>query len=235
MRSAGLAAARPQVALSAPSEAMNDMPEPPPWDEAPGGQESSADAVSGPVVSSRPMAPPPATATAAAPSPASAKPFSIPRAPGAAPAPGKPVATTPLVTTPLGDRWTHHVKTMIEAGAIGAMTRELALQAQCLSVEPHADGPPNGELWRLKVERETLRAGAHCEKLQAALTALLGFPVKLLVESGMTDDSPARRDAAEKARRQSEAEDIIQNDPLVLTLMQQYRTARIVPGSIKFH
>jgi DNA polymerase-3 subunit gamma/tau len=59
--------------------------------------------------------------------------------------------------------------------------------------------------------------------------------VKLLVESGVTDDSPARRDAAEKARRQSEAEDTIQNDPLVLTLMQQYRTARIVPGSIKFH
>jgi DNA polymerase-3 subunit gamma/tau len=141
----------------------------------------------------------------------------------------------PLVTSPLGDRWASHVKSMVEAGAIGALVRELAMQAQCLSVEPHVDGPPNGELWRLRVERETLRAATNCDKLQAALTALLGFPVKLQVDSGATEDSPARRDAAERARRQSQAEETIHNDPLVLTLMQQYRTARIVPGSIKFH
>ena len=63
------------------------------------------------------------------------------------------------------------------------------------SVEPHADGPANGEVWHLKVERETLCAPAHRDKLQAALTALLGYPVKLKVDCGATDDNPARRDA----------------------------------------
>ena len=36
-------------------------------------------------------------------------------------------------------------------------------------------------------------------------------------------------------RRQAEAEQIIHNDPLVQALMAQYKTARIVPGSIKPH
>jgi DNA polymerase-3 subunit gamma/tau len=43
------------------------------------------------------------------------------------------------------------------------------------------------------------------------------------------------RAAAEAERRQIEAEQIIHNDPLVQALMAQYKTARIVPGSIKPH
>ena len=56
-----------------------------------------------------------------------------------------------------------------------------------------------------------------------------------MVEAGPTDDTPARRDAAERARRQAEAEQIIHDDPLVQALMAQYKTARIVPGSVKPH
>jgi DNA polymerase III subunit gamma/tau len=41
--------------------------------------------------------------------------------------------------------------------------------------------------------------------------------------------------AAEKQRRQREAEQIIQNDPLVQEMLAQFKTARIVPGSIKPH
>jgi DNA polymerase III subunit gamma/tau len=39
--------------------------------------------------------------------------------------------------------------------------------------------------------------------------------------------------AAERERRQQEAERIIQNDPLVQDLLAQFPGARIVPGSIK--
>jgi DNA polymerase-3 subunit gamma/tau len=55
------------------------------------------------------------------------------------------------------------------------------------------------------------------------------------VQAGVAEDSLARRDAAERARRQAQAEQIIHDDPLVQALMAQYKTARIVPGSIKPH
>jgi DNA polymerase-3 subunit gamma/tau len=126
----------------------------------------------------------------------------------------------------LGDRWAEIVGRLIEAGAIGALTRELAVQAQCIAVE--------NDLWRLKVERESLRAPAHAGKLQAALATLLGAPaLRLEVEAGVAADSPALREAAERARRQSEAEKIIQDDPFVQSMLEQFKSARIVPGSIK--
>jgi DNA polymerase-3 subunit gamma/tau len=105
------------------------------------------------------------------------------------------------------------------------------MQAQCTAVVTQGDTL----VWRLRIERETLRAPAQCDKLQAALAQSLGRPVRLEIEAGAADDSPALRAAAERERRQREAEQIIHNDPLVQALMSQYKTARIVPGSIKPH
>ncbi len=136
-----------------------------------------------------------------------------------------------LIPDAHGERWARTVKQMTDAGSISALTRELALQSQCLSVDDAA----RPALWRLRVEREMLRAPAQTEKLQAALAALLGQPVRIEVELGVALDSPARRDAAERARRQAEAEQIIHDDPLVKALLAQYTTARIVPGSVKPH
>jgi DNA polymerase-3 subunit gamma/tau len=130
-----------------------------------------------------------------------------------------------------GERWAQVVKQMVDAGSIAALSRELAVQSQCLAIDEAA----RPQRWRLRVEREMLRAPAHIEKLQAALAALLGQVVNIDVELGAALDSPARRDAAERARRQAEAEQIIHNDPLVKALLAQYTTARIVPGSVKPH
>ncbi|WP_127997588.1 DNA polymerase III subunit gamma/tau [Piscinibacter defluvii] len=145
-------------------------------------------------------------------------------APPAVPA---PLAAPTVNATPLGDRWNALVRRMVEANTIGALVRELALQAQCIGVEQ--------SVWTLRVERETLRSAANVDKLQEALGAALGAPVRLVVEAGAVDDSPARREAAERARRQAEAEQIIHDDPLVRALLAQYKTARIVPGSVKPH
>jgi len=136
-----------------------------------------------------------------------------------------------LVPTALGTRWAELVRQMNEAGSISAFARELAMQAQCIALDEHA----TPIACSLQVERESLRASAQCDKLQAALTALLGRAVRLAVQAGVAEDSPARRDAAERARRQAQAEQIIHDDPLVQALMAQYKTARIVPGSIKPH
>ena len=147
-------------------------------------------------------------------------------APRAAPSP----QAAGLVPTALGERWVAVVKQMVGQGAIAALVRELAVQAECTAIE-EGEAP----LWRLRVERETLRASATVAKLQAALAALLGKPARIEVEGGSTQDTPARRDAIERERRQREAEQIIHDDPLVQQLLAQFNTARIVPGSVKPH
>jgi DNA polymerase-3 subunit gamma/tau len=134
---------------------------------------------------------------------------------------------TPITPSAYADRWADTVRALVAAGRIGALVRELAMQAECVAIDAA------GAAWRLRVERETLRAPTQVEKLQAALAEHLGRAVRLETESGAVADTPALRDAAERARRQAEAEETIQNDPLVRALMAQYKTARIVPGSVK--
>jgi len=131
----------------------------------------------------------------------------------------------------IGQRWHELVRQMIDASRIQAMARELAVQAQCIAFDERAEPLRCA----LRVEREMLRAPAHVEKLQAALADTLQRAVRVEVEAGVAEDSPSRRDAAERARRQAEAEQIIHDDPLVQALMAQYKTARIVPGSVKPH
>ena len=160
--------------------------------------------------------------------PRAAEPGPIAAVAGAAPAAPNP---SPLVPSALGQRWAELVRRMNDAGLISAFARELAMQAQCVALDELAAGL----VCRLRVERETLRASAHCDKLQAALADVLQRSVRLEVDTGATEDSPSKRDAAERARRQIEAEQIIHDDPLVQALMAQYKTARIVPGSVKPH
>ncbi len=132
---------------------------------------------------------------------------------------------------PLGDRWFAVVRQLVDAGAIGAMVRELAMQAQCVAIDEQ--GSPT--VWQLRVERDMLRAPAQVDKLQHALGALLQVPVRIEVESGVAEDSPARREQAERERAQHEAELLIANDPVVRSLLNEFKGARIVPGSIKPH
>ena len=54
-------------------------------------------------------------------------------------------------------------------------------------------------VWRLRVERETLRTPALREKLQAALADGLAQPVRLEVEAGAATDTPAERAAEARA------------------------------------
>ena len=131
----------------------------------------------------------------------------------------------------LGDRWIAVVRQLVDAGAIGAMVRELAMQAQCVAIDEQ--GSPS--VWQLRVERDMLRAPAQVDKLQHALGVLLQVPVRIEVELGVADDSPARREQAERERAQHEAELLIENDPVVRSLLSEFKGARIVPGSIKPH
>ena len=163
------------------------------------------------------------------PEPAARPAAATPAAPAAPAAPAPAAASVHMPASPLGDRWHALVRQMIERELIGALVRELAMQSELL-----ASGEPGGAApWRLRVERETLASDSARSKLEAALTEVLGAAARLALEVGPTQDTPARREAAQRALRQQEAEQAIQNDPLVQSLMQQFSTARIVPGSIR--
>jgi DNA polymerase-3 subunit gamma/tau len=203
-------AAQPAAVAAAPALRVAAS-EPPPWMDAPFEDE---------VLEAAPLAREPQARYAAAPTPATN-----------AAATTTAAAAATFVPTPLGARWAELVRAMNDAGSISAFARELAMQAQCVALDEEA----TPVTCTLRVERETLRAAAPTEKLQAALTVLLDRTVRLDVQAGAAEDSPARRDAAERARRQAQAEQIIHDDPLVQALMAQYKTARIVPGSIKPH
>ena len=185
-------------------------PSPPPWLDAPWDDE---------VASAAPAVLPAATAMASE-SVAATLPDVAPTS-----------STAPEgITTPLGDRWNEVVQAMLQAGSIVAMVRELAIQSQCVRLDDGASPP----LWVLQVERDTLRSPAQRDKLEAALALHLGTPLKLEVQAGPAQDTPALRASAERVRRQREAEQLIADDPVVRTLMAQYSGARIVPGSVKY-
>ncbi len=122
-----------------------------------------------------------------------------------------------------GDFWYATVTQMVVAEAIGALTRELALQSQLVARDV--------DQWLLRVERESLNQTSTREKLQAALAGL-GHAVRIAIEIGGVTDSPARRNKLAAEARQRTAEDTIRNDPEVQSLMQQW-DAKIVPGTLR--
>ena len=132
-------------------------------------------------------------------------------------------AAAVLIPTEEGDFWHATVQALVDAQAIGAMVRELALQSQLVARD-------EGQ-WLLRVERESLNQPGSRDRLTQALKDA-GFSVDLAVEVGRVTDSPGRRNAQASAERQVAAEQLIYATPLVQTLMKDFG-ARVVPGSIR--
>ena len=135
----------------------------------------------------------------------------------------------PAANTVLADRWYAMVKRLDKQGAILAMPRELALQSALIAVK-QLDGVA---LWQLQVESDSLKGDAHRDKLAAALSTEMSTTVHIELLGGVPADTPAQRDAQARAARQAQAEDTIRSDEVVVELLQQFKGARIVPGSIK--
>jgi DNA polymerase-3 subunit gamma/tau len=141
-----------------------------------------------------------------------------------------PLAAVPAAgADPINDRWVAVVGDLVERGAVVALARELALQSQCIAIDTACEP----QRWSLRVDRELLRQNSQREKLEAALAECLGMAVQLVIEAGPVADSAARRDAAARVQAQARAEAIIRDDPIVLAMTQQFKTARIVPGSVR--
>ncbi|WP_310565037.1 DNA polymerase III subunit gamma/tau [Hydrogenophaga sp.] len=137
--------------------------------------------------------------------------------------PGEAAPVREPVRSAEGDFWFDAVTQLVRAEAVTALVRELALQSQLVARDA-------GQ-WVLRVERESLKQGSAPDRLATALQTL-GHAVRLAVEIGPVDDSTALRQAAEAARRQREAEQIIRDDPFVQQMMRDFG-GKIVPGTLK--
>jgi DNA polymerase-3 subunit gamma/tau len=143
-----------------------------------------------------------------------------PTASAAAPDPREPEAArrAELRETPQGAAWAERIAALNLLG----MTGELARQAQALSCTT-VDGR---EVWKLRIERESLRQPALVAKLEAALGATLD------IEAGVAEDSIALRTVARAEAQQRAAEELAAAHPMTRTLLSQFPSARILPGSI---
>jgi DNA polymerase-3 subunit gamma/tau len=119
--------------------------------------------------------------------------------------------------------WLAVVQQLLDAGAVQALQRELAIQSECVA---------QGADWRtLRVEQNALRADSVREKLQAALAAA-GQPCLLRVELGQVQGSWAQRQQAVQSAQQATAEANFAALPLVQHLMQNLG-GKILPGSVQ--
>lgn len=124
-----------------------------------------------------------------------------------------------LRETPEGALWAERIAALNLPG----MTGELARQAQALGCKT-VDGR---EVWTLRVERESLRQPTLVAKLEAALDA------RLAIEAGVAEDSISLRTVARAEAQQRAAEDLAQQHPMTRTLLAQFPSARILPGSVQ--
>jgi DNA polymerase-3 subunit gamma/tau len=117
---------------------------------------------------------------------------------------------------------------LVKQLSVRGVARQLAMQSELLSYED------NGQAIsiRIRVPLDTLLSAGSKEKLMTALSEHLGKNVQLDTEIGATTVTAHAADVAEEAQRQRQAEQTLQEDPFVQTLMREFG-ATIVPGSVR--
>lgn len=190
---------------------------------------------------SAPEAPAPATTEADAPPAAPASPeLVLPVRPQ--PEPGQafkpqaaaaPTSTQRLVPTELGEYWHDLAQQVCAAAGLAGMPRELLLQSQLMQPPPEAqtEQTASAAIWHIRVESETINHEPSRHKLEQALSAHLGHPMRLQVEYGRVVDSPAMRQNAARQAAREQAEATLHQHPFVQSMMREFG-AKILPSSI---
>ncbi|MDR5811920.1 DNA polymerase III subunit gamma/tau [Caballeronia sp. LZ019] len=146
--------------------------------------------------------------------------------PASAPAPAPKVDTTPLPPAVPLDA----LGVAVEWAALAAhlplkgVAYQLAFNSELTACDANSV--------TLKVAVQMYSDASHVAKLKAALAENLGRAVEVNVDVGPVRRTAAALDAVERARRQQEAEQEIQRDPFVQSLIRDFG-ASIVQGSIR--
>ena len=117
---------------------------------------------------------------------------------------------------------------LVKQLALRGVARQLAMQSELLTYE---DNDQVVSI-RIRIPVDTLLSAGSKDKLTTALTENLGKPVRLDTEIGATTQTAHAADVAGEAERQRHAEQTLQEDPFVQTLMKEFG-ATIVPGSVR--
>ncbi len=199
----------------------------PPWESDSPAMPPSADAalaatVAAAVMPNAPPAPNAGTTPPAAQVQQTPAPFTVatgPSAPAAAPLP---------VIALTGLDWDGDWPALAAALPLRGVAQQLALQSELITFQ----GEGGGIDCRLRIPLETLLSGASADKLAAAMSARFERPVRVTTEIGPVQHTASALAASEREARQRQAEQAIQNDPFVQSMMRDFGAA-IVPGSIK--
>jgi DNA polymerase-3 subunit gamma/tau len=144
----------------------------------------------------------------------------------ATPAPMQPA---PLVLHPIPElNWDGNWPTLAAILPVRGVAQQLAQQSELVRCESGSGAVE----FHLRVAVETLLSAGSPEKLATALTEHFGQPVRLATEIGAVQQTANAKAIAEREERQRKAEETMQSDPFVQTLMREFG-ATIVPGSIK--
>jgi DNA polymerase-3 subunit gamma/tau len=136
---------------------------------------------------------------------------------------------SPLALHPIAElNWDGNWPMLAAALPIRGVAQQLALQSELIKCESDA----NPKMFHLRIAVETLLSAGSLEKLASTLTEHFGQPIRLTSELGAVQHTANAHANTERAERQRQAEETMQSDPFIQTMMREFG-ATIVPGSIK--
>lgn len=203
----------------APPMDLPDLPPAPPWDDDASSMQSTNDF-------SQPSAQKKTEQQ-------SARPLAAAETASIAPAISSPVPVSasarPFVPQPVDSlQWDGNWPSLAAGLPVRGVAQQLALQSELLKCE--VDG--NAVQFDLQVPVDTLMAAGSVEKLNAALSEHFGKPVRVNAKVGAVQHTASAAAQADRAERQREAEQSMQDDPFVQKMMREFG-ATIVPGSVR--
>jgi DNA polymerase-3 subunit gamma/tau len=166
---------------------------------------------------------PKAVAAAPTPTPASTSPVT-----SASPAATRsaPNAQAPATGTPLD--WDGNWPQLAAQLPLRGVVQQLAQQTELITWESTGGGAS----FHLRSPLETLSSPANLDRLGTALSEHFGVSVRVTAEVGKVEQTANKKAMDERAAKQRQAEQTIQSDPFVQSMMREFG-ATIVPGSIK--
>ena len=211
-----------------------DMPPAPPWDdEMPAERGSANEEFSSPSAqkktepqSDRPVAPANTGAAMAASSNTSSS-----STQQAVPQQVSTPASRPFTLHPVASlKWDGNWPVLAAILPVRGVAQQLALQSELLTCGPTIESDQIH--FELLVAVDVLLANGSAEKLTAVLSEHFGQTVRVQTKIGAVEHTASAAAMADRAERQSEAEQSMQEDPFVQKLMREFG-ATIVPGSVK--
>jgi len=124
--------------------------------------------------------------------------------------------------------WDGHWPDLAASLPVRGVAQQLAQQSELISCRQ--DG--NTHVFELRVPIATLLSAGSVDKLCAALSGRFALPVRVETKIGAVELTANAQAVAQREVRQQQAEQAIQNDGFIQTLMREFG-ATIVTGSVR--